>query len=162
MGDQKQDEAKNVPIMIFRDPVRKEPSSTIKKNHPSDFIIGNPSKNVLTKRRYVNLVKYVCFTSIIEPTNAKKALFKEFWVKAMQEELEQVISNDAWALVSRLIHMNVIRIKWIFKDKTDEFGNIIRNKARLIAQGIHKLRELILIKYLHLLIDKSLFVYFLL
>ena len=32
--DQKQDEAENVATMIFRDPVRKEPSLRIKKDHP--------------------------------------------------------------------------------------------------------------------------------
>ncbi|VVA38040.1 Hypothetical predicted protein, partial [Prunus dulcis] len=25
--------------------------------------------------------------------------------------------------------------KWIFKNKTDEQGNVVRNKARLVAQG---------------------------
>ena len=30
---------------------------------------------------------------------------------------------------------NVISAKWIFKNKSDEFGNVIRNKDRLVAQG---------------------------
>ncbi|KAK1646045.1 hypothetical protein QYE76_063850 [Lolium multiflorum] len=30
---------------------------------------------------------------------------------------------------------NVIGTKWIFKNKQDEFGNVVRNKARLVAQG---------------------------
>ena len=32
-------------------------------------------------------------------------------------------------------HVNVIGTKWIFKNKSDEFGTIVRNKARLVAQG---------------------------
>ena len=38
-------------------------------------------------------------------------------------------------LVPRPSHTNVREAKWIFKNKTDEFDNIVRNKARLVAQG---------------------------
>ena len=31
--------------------------------------------------------------------------------------------------------VHVIGTKWIFKNKTDEDGEIIRNKSRLVAQG---------------------------
>ena len=44
--------------------------------------------------RYVNLVKYASYTSMIEPKNVKEALFDEFWVSAMQDELEQFSRND--------------------------------------------------------------------
>ena len=40
-----------------------------------------------------------------------------------------------WDLVPRLSNSNVIGTKWIFKNKTNELGNITRNKARLVAQG---------------------------
>ena len=38
-------------------------------------------------------------------------------------------------LVSQPKDINVIGTKWVFKNKTDTAGNIIRNKARLVAQG---------------------------
>lgn len=38
-------------------------------------------------------------------------------------------------LVPRASYTNLIRIKRFFKNKTDEFGNIMRNKVRLVAQG---------------------------
>ena len=31
--------------------------------------------------------------------------------------------------------MTVIGLKWIFKNKTDKEGNIVRNKARLVVKG---------------------------
>ena len=31
--------------------------------------------------------------------------------------------------------VNIIGTKWIFCNKTDEEGNVIRNKVRLVAQG---------------------------
>ena len=40
-----------------------------------------------------------------------------------------------WTLVPRPKNTNIIGTKWIFKNKFDEFGNIIRNKARLVTQG---------------------------
>ncbi|RDD63978.1 hypothetical protein DU478_22630, partial [Thalassococcus profundi] len=53
----------------------------------------------------------------------------------MQEELNQFVRNDVWYLVPRPKDKNVIGTKWIFKNKSDEHGNIIRNKARLVPQG---------------------------
>ncbi|CAM8894044.1 unnamed protein product [Rhodiola kirilowii] len=53
----------------------------------------------------------------------------------MQEELGEFQQNDVWDLVPRPDSVNVIGTKWIFKNKSDEHGNITRNKARLVAQG---------------------------
>jgi len=53
----------------------------------------------------------------------------------MQDELNQFSKNDVWYLVPRTKEMNVIGAKWIFRNKVDEQGIIIRNKARLVAKG---------------------------
>jgi len=53
----------------------------------------------------------------------------------MHEELHQFRRNDVWTLVPRPSDNNVIGTKWIFKNKSDEHGTVIRNKARLIGQG---------------------------
>ncbi|KAK0593854.1 hypothetical protein LWI29_019494 [Acer saccharum] len=53
----------------------------------------------------------------------------------MQEELNQFERNEVWTLVPRPKTTNVIGTKWIFRNKSDEDGNIVRNKARLVAQG---------------------------
>jgi hypothetical protein len=53
----------------------------------------------------------------------------------MQEELNQFERNEVWTLVPRPKSTNVIGTKWIYRNKSDEDGNIVRNKARLVAQG---------------------------
>ena len=53
----------------------------------------------------------------------------------MHEELNQFLRNDVWELVPRLKDAHVIGTKWIFKNKTNDDGEIIRNKSRLVAQG---------------------------
>ena len=53
----------------------------------------------------------------------------------MHDELNQFIQNDVWSLVPRLNDHNVVGTKWIFKDRFDEHGIVVRNKAGLVAQG---------------------------
>lgn len=110
-----------------------------KKNHPIDEVIGglNDGRRTRENQRinYREILSLVCYTPQFEPKNVKKALSDEYWVDAIQEELEQFVRNDVRTLVPRPRDSNVIGTKWIFKNKTDEFGNITRNKARLVALG---------------------------
>ena len=57
------------------------------------------------------------------------------WINSMHEELHQFVQNYVWELVLRTNGVNVIGTKWIFKNKSDEHGTVIRNKSRLVAQG---------------------------
>ncbi|GJY16828.1 retrovirus-related pol polyprotein from transposon TNT 1-94 [Tanacetum coccineum] len=69
--------------------------------------------------------------NVIEPKNINEALKDESWVMAMQEELNQFISNDVWELVPNHMDMTIIRTKWVYRNKLDENGVVSRNKARL-------------------------------
>eukprot|EP00253_Pinus_taeda_P014048 PITA_14048 len=53
----------------------------------------------------------------------------------MDEELERIKKNDTWELVPRPHNKNIIGSKWIFKNKLNENGEVIRNKARLVCKG---------------------------
>ncbi|SPT18540.1 unnamed protein product [Triticum aestivum] len=59
------------------------------------------------------------------------------WIQAMQEELQQFELNNVWELVKRPDphKHNIIGTKWIYRNKQDEHGQVVRNKARLVAQG---------------------------
>ncbi|KAK6115470.1 hypothetical protein DH2020_007739 [Rehmannia glutinosa] len=53
----------------------------------------------------------------------------------MQKELNQFERNKVWELVQRPTHQNVIGTKWVFRNKMNEEGSIVRTKARLVAKG---------------------------
>nr|ABA98030.2 retrotransposon protein, putative, Ty1-copia subclass [Oryza sativa Japonica Group] len=64
----------------------------------------------------------------------EEALNDPDWGMAMQEELNNFTRNEVWTLVERP-RQNVIGTKWIFRNKQDEARVVIRNKAKLVAQG---------------------------
>ena len=45
----------------------------------------------------------------------------------MQEELAEFKRNDIWKLIPKP--------RWVFRNKLDDLGAVIRNKARLVEQG---------------------------
>ena len=56
----------------------------------------------------------------------------------MQEELNQFERNNVWTLVRRPKKNQIIGTKWVFRNKLDEKGNVIRNKAILVAKGYNQ------------------------
>nr|GEY66065.1 hypothetical protein [Tanacetum cinerariifolium] len=78
-------------------------------------------------------VEYEILTE--EPKKIFDALKDPSWVEAMQEELLQFKIQNVWVLVECLKGIRPIGTKWVLKNKKDERGIIIRNNARLVAQG---------------------------
>jgi len=111
----------------------KGPSIKVRKNHPQDLIIGSLDQGITT-RRSNEVISNSCFMSKLELKNVKEALTDEFWIDAMQEELNQFKRSELWDLVPRPEGMNVMGTKCIYKNKFDENGTMTRNKARLVAQ----------------------------
>jgi Reverse transcriptase (RNA-dependent DNA polymerase) len=58
------------------------------------------------------------------------------WIIAMQLELNQFERNKVWELVPRPKNRGIIGTKWVFRNKKDQEGNVVRNKARLVVQGV--------------------------
>ncbi|KAK1610884.1 hypothetical protein QYE76_034557 [Lolium multiflorum] len=100
----------------------------------------NPlSKTMMMIKKHLQLMfKLKLYLMInFEPLKVHEALVDPDWVIAMQEELECFTRNEVWSLVERPKdhRINVIGTKWVFKNKKDEDGIVIRNEARLVAQG---------------------------
>nr|GEZ09837.1 hypothetical protein [Tanacetum cinerariifolium] len=70
-----------------------------------------------------------------KPKKISDALQDPSWVEAMQEELLQFKIQKVWTLVDCPKGVRPIETKWVLKNKKDERGIVIRNKARLVAQG---------------------------
>ncbi|GKC20122.1 retrovirus-related pol polyprotein from transposon TNT 1-94 [Tanacetum coccineum] len=60
----------------------------------------------------------------------------------MREELNQFYRNKVWTLDPLPYREIAIGSKWVFKNKKDELGTIIKNKARLVAQGYSQEKEI--------------------
>ncbi|GJU61433.1 putative ribonuclease H-like domain-containing protein [Tanacetum coccineum] len=136
------------------------PNTRIHKDHPIDNVIGDVKSSVQTRRIIkptseqgflsdvyeqkthdtLSTCLYACFLSQIEPTSIVKALSNSSWVEVMQEELLQFKLQQVWILVDLLNGKKAIGTKWVFRNKKDERGIVIRNKARLVTQG-HRQEE---------------------
>ncbi|GKA70518.1 putative ribonuclease H-like domain-containing protein [Tanacetum coccineum] len=136
------------------------PTLRIHKIHPQSQIIGKSTAGVQTRRKlkestsdqHQALLSFIykqnrtnhkdqqtclfaCFLSQEEPKKVSQALADESWVEAMQEELLQFKLQEVWVLCDLPDGKRVIGTKWVFRNKRDERGTIIKNKARLVAQG---------------------------
>ncbi|GJZ79216.1 ribonuclease H-like domain-containing protein [Tanacetum coccineum] len=88
------------------------------------------TSNFLKMMKTVLLVKR---ESIQEPPDPS-------WIEAMQEELLQFKLQEVWTLVDLPNGKRAIGTKWAFKNKKNERGIVIRNKARLVAQGFTEVK----------------------
>ncbi|GKA56110.1 retrovirus-related pol polyprotein from transposon TNT 1-94 [Tanacetum coccineum] len=73
--------------------------------------------------------------SIAEPKTIKEAMADSAWIEAIQEELHQFDRLQVWEIVDKPFGKNLIKLKWLWKNKKDENQTVIRNKARLVAKG---------------------------
>ncbi|KAI3697266.1 hypothetical protein L6452_30160 [Arctium lappa] len=55
-----------------------------------------------------------------------------------QNELNEFKRNQVWRLIPRPKDKSIVGTKWVFRNKKDEAGIIVRNKARLVAKGYNQ------------------------
>jgi len=69
----------------------------------------------------------------------------------MDAEIEAIERNDTWKLTDLPEGHKTIGVKWIFKTKLKENGEVDKHKARLVAKVTSKSMELTIHKCLLLL-----------
>src|SRR5215216_7634384 len=110
------------------------------RGHTLDKVVGDLRRRVSTRRELASFCDHQAHISMVEPKKVFDALEDPDWVVAMHEELNNFKRNKVWKLVEKPKDCrNVIGTKWIFKNKQDEHGIIVRNKARLVAQGFSQI-----------------------
>ncbi|GJY68548.1 putative ribonuclease H-like domain-containing protein [Tanacetum coccineum] len=107
------------------------------KGHPIANVIGDPFRSVSMRKQLQTDAMWCYFDAFltsVEPKNFKQAMTEPSWIDAMQEEIHEFKRLQVWELVPCLYKVLLIKLKWIYKVKTDEFGGVLKNKARLVAQ----------------------------
>ncbi|GJT40853.1 putative ribonuclease H-like domain-containing protein [Tanacetum coccineum] len=103
------------------------PTTRIHNDHPKNQIIGDINSATQTRR----------MTKISKEHAMKvtQALTDPSWIEAMQDELLQFRLQKVWRLVDLPKGKHAIGTKWVYRNKKDKRGIVVRNKARLVAQG---------------------------
>nr|GEU30738.1 retrovirus-related Pol polyprotein from transposon TNT 1-94 [Tanacetum cinerariifolium] len=73
--------------------------------------------------------------SIVETKNFKSAITKDCWFQAIKDEIHEFNPLQVWELVPQPDCVMIIALKWIYKVKLDEYGDVLKNKACLLAKG---------------------------
>ncbi|GKF88427.1 retrovirus-related pol polyprotein from transposon TNT 1-94, partial [Tanacetum coccineum] len=108
------------------------------KDHPIANVIGDPSRSIFTRKQLQTdaiWCYFDAFLTFVEPKNFKQAMTEPSWIDAMQEEIHEFERLQVWELVPCPDKVMFIKLKWMYKVKTDECGGILKNKARLVTQG---------------------------
>ena len=119
---------------ILQDDIKYEPiqEKYVRRHHTPDQIIGAKDLGVMTRN---NLKNDTCLMCKVEPRSIKDDLGNEDWIKAMNEEIDQIEKNKTLTLVPKPKDKDVIGTKWAFRNKLNEKDEVIRNKERLVCKG---------------------------
>ncbi|GJW29352.1 retrovirus-related pol polyprotein from transposon TNT 1-94 [Tanacetum coccineum] len=108
------------------------------KDHPLENVIGDLNRLVSTRHQLETDAIWCFFNEFlenVEPKNFKEAIKYPCWIDAMQEEIHKFERLAVWELVPAPSHSLVIGLKWVYKIKLDEYGEVLKNNDRLVAQG---------------------------
>ncbi|GJZ03710.1 putative ribonuclease H-like domain-containing protein, partial [Tanacetum coccineum] len=87
------------------------------KDYLMDNVIGNPSRPISTRKQLATDALWCFYNYVllkVEPKNFKTVL------------------------VPKPDYVMIIALKWIYKVKLDEYGDVLKNKPRLVAKGYHQ------------------------
>ncbi|GJR78488.1 putative ribonuclease H-like domain-containing protein [Tanacetum coccineum] len=107
-----------------------DPSSPV--NAAGSF---SPFKYVFELPSIQNVILIDDLEYLKEPKKVIQALADPSWVEAIQDELQQFKLLNVWTLVDLPKDKWAIGTKWVFRNKKDERGIVVINKARLVGQG---------------------------
>lgn len=99
-----------------------------------DYVAGHASLFIEGDVEEIN----VMFVGSGDPENFADAVREARWREAMVAEINSIEENNTWDLVNQPEGSKVIGVKWVFKTKLNERGEVDKYKARLVAKGYHQ------------------------
>eukprot|EP00253_Pinus_taeda_P013960 PITA_13960 len=78
---------------------------------------------------------FTLFCHVDDPIHFEEEIKDKKWIEAMDEEMNAIERNKTWDLVELPKGKEVIRVKWVYKTKSNAEGKIERHKARLVVKG---------------------------
>lgn len=97
-----------------------------------------PQRESRKPKRFDDFVMLSSGEECHEPKHFHQAISssnKDHWIKAMNEELKSIEDNKTWTLTDLPSNRKSIGSRWVFKEKKNESGEVVKYKARLVAQG---------------------------
>ncbi|GKA38996.1 putative ribonuclease H-like domain-containing protein [Tanacetum coccineum] len=104
------------------------PNTRIHKDHSLDHVIGDVQSGVQTRRMKRTTNEQGFISAVYEGKTHEDLHTCLFACFLSQEEPKKI-------LVDLLYGKRAIGTKWVYRNKKDERGIVIRNKARLVAKG---------------------------
>ena len=75
------------------------------------------------------------YTEAGDPNSYEEAAVIPVWKKAMESEIQAIEKNSTWVLTELPKGARAIGVKWIYKTKLNERGEVDKYKARLVVLG---------------------------
>ncbi|GJZ97595.1 putative ribonuclease H-like domain-containing protein, partial [Tanacetum coccineum] len=107
------------------------PTTRIHKDHPKDQIIRDINPSTQT-RRMAKIAEEHAMASYIK--RQRRTNHKDYQNRLFACFLSQIEPKKVWTLVDLQKGKHAIDTKWVYRNKKDERGIVVRNKARLVAQ----------------------------
>ncbi|KAI3501210.1 hypothetical protein L1887_29073 [Cichorium endivia] len=78
---------------------------------------------------------FAMYSVMDDPVTYDEACKEKKWVEAMKAEISSIEKNHTWELVDPPAGIRPIGVKWVYKTKINELGNVDKYKARLVVKG---------------------------
>ncbi|GJT38006.1 putative ribonuclease H-like domain-containing protein [Tanacetum coccineum] len=118
------------------------PTSRINSIHPSTLILGDPNSAVQTRSKVTKSSGAHAFVSYIQKQRRNNhkdfqhCLFACFLSQNKPKKISEALEDE-----NLPYRKKAIGTKWVYKNKKDERGVVVRNKARLVARDIAERRD---------------------
>ncbi|KAK2452730.1 hypothetical protein QL285_000498 [Trifolium repens] len=111
------------------------PVTTTRLRKPSVRLDGYVTGRAAEEDDEDDINNFAIFNNNEDPVLYDEAAKENVWRQAMDAEIEAIEKNGTWKLVTIPAKCKPIGVKWVYKTKYNEKGEIDKHKARLVAKG---------------------------